>query len=423
MMMLAAYPSVLAVFRDDLQRYLRIDAARFGLLFSLGPLAGVACVVLGGAMVRRLGTARLIRWCLLGTAAGMGLVAAAGPRYVPVLIGCVICGALSGALALAVNVYLTRLFPRDRRRILALNLAVSCGGGILFPLAAEALLTASHRGSAGGFGAALRLPMLIIAVILAAGAIAFRMGARTQPRHTVVTPRISRIRPSIFLPLPVVWLGVLLAIHGTVDTAIYTWMPKFLAGPSFAPPLAAPGIVLALYAVAYLVSRIAVAFAPEAWGRRRLMVVPGLLGGGVFLAGILSRSAMLTAAGYVLGGLCWSAEYPALLAAVSQRAKAQFGQAMAAITVLSAPLQFGAVYAVGWYADHHGKAAIGQPIALLACGFLVVGIGGALWLIFWDAHPARAGRRRGGDEAAASIVLIPGAEDGARNTTDETDRC
>jgi MFS family permease len=370
--------AVLPVFRDDLQHYLNINAERFGLLFSVGPIAGIACVLAGGALVRRLGPLRMIRWCLVGTAAGMAIVAAAGQRYALVLLGCTLCGALSGTLFLAVNVLLTRLFPRDRRRALALNLAVTCGGGIVFPIAAEGLLALARRGGQNAFGSVLRLPLLAVALLLTAGACFFRPQAPPRPAHAT-----RRRKQTFSLPPPVIWLAVLLAIHASVDTAVSTWMPKFLAGPSFAAPLAAPGIVLALFSLAYLVARSTLAMIPETWGHRRLMVLPGILGGGIFLAGLLSRNATLTATAYVVAGLCWSNEYPAMLAAASRTARLQFGQALAVVSVLSGLLNSAMLYGVGQVAGLRGESLMWQTMATLACGFIAVGLGGALWLILW----------------------------------------
>jgi len=74
---------------------------------------------------------------------------------------------------------------------------------------------------------------------------------------------------------------------------------------------------------------------PEHVGRRAFLVLPGLLGGSALLAGLLSRSQVGTAVGYVLGGACWSFEYPVLVTLVSTYAPHRFGRILALVEVVS----------------------------------------------------------------------------------------
>lgn len=376
---LAGYLNVLSIFRGELQRYLGIDDPRFGLLFGLGPLVGVATVLAGGAWVNRLGAVRLIRLSLIGTAAGMALVAMAGARYGLVLAGCVVSSALAGPLNLATNVYLTKLFPRHRRRILAFTMAIVCGGGIVLPLAAEGLLGLPRQFAGVSFQDVLRWPALAVAAVLLAASFAYRSKRPIKP------PRAGAGLSwrQFLLPLPVAWLVVLLAIHSAADTALYTWMSKFLAGASFNAHPVAPGIVLAGFSLAYLVSRSILASMPEARGHRVLMALPGLLGGSVLIAGILCRDFYLTAGGYVLGAFCWSAEFPTFMGMVARAGKQQFGAALAVFQVLTGPLMSAMLYGAGTAAGVLGEQNMWQVMAVMAGGFLVVGAGGAAWLALW----------------------------------------
>ncbi len=381
----AGYLNVLSIFRGDLQQYLGIDDPRFGLLFSLGPLAGVAAVLASGAMVNRLGCVRLIRVTLMGIAAGMALVAAAGPRYILVLAGCVICSAMWGPLNLGINVYLTKLFPRQRRRILAFNMAIMCGGGIIMPLAAEGLLSLPRRFAGVSFADVLHWPALAAGAAVLAASFAYRSKQPIKPRRRGAGLSWRQF----LLPMPVAWLVVLLAIHSAADTAIYTWMSKFLAGSSFGVHPIAPGMVLAAYSLAYLVSRSILTSLPEAWGRRVLMVLPGLAGGGVLVAGILSRNFYLAAGGYVVGALCWSAEFPTMMGMVARAGKQQFGAALAVFQVLTGPLMSAMLYGAGRWAGVVGEQNMWQIMAAMTGGFIIVGTGGAVWLALWGGRKGR----------------------------------
>ena len=396
---LTQYVNVLPIFRDRLQSYLAVSGGHMALIFGIGPLAGALAVLAAGPMLNRVGPVRMIRLALLGQAAGMILVAACGGRWLPVLLGAAVCGLFAGPLAIAMSAYLTGLFPRDRRKILSLGLAVVGIGGITVPLAAELLLKLSAGAAGPSFGLALRGPFLALGTVLALASLGYRS------RRAAAGRRVGPSRPwtgrQFLLPLPALWLVGLMALHGGADNAIYTWMPRFLDSGGFASHPLVPGLVLAAMALAYLVSRSLLAFVPEAWGRRALLVLPGLLGGGAFLAGVLSRSFWLTAGGYVLGAFLWSAEYPTMLGTLAGCGKRHFGPALALAQVLTglltSALVFGAGRSIGWLGDGNSWPVM----AVLAGGFLLVGSGGGLWL-------ARRGRGGGREQDG----LVEQARDG-----------
>jgi len=172
----------------------------------------------------------------------------------------------------------------------------------------------------------------------------------------------------------------LMALHGAVDTSIFYWMPRFLGSAVFAATLVAPGLVMSGFSLSYLVSRSLLTLVPEHRGRRSLLVLPGLLGGGVLLAGILSRDYALAAGGYVLGAFLWSVEYPAMLGAVADQDKHRFAGAMALTQVLCGPLTSVLTYGIGVGAARLGEAALWQPMAAVAAGFLVIGLSGGGWV-------------------------------------------
>jgi len=379
---LTASVGILPVFRDRLQGYLGIDDRGFGLLFGLGPLVGVAGVVAAGVLLRRVGPVAMIRWALQGTAAGMLLLAAGGRQWLVALAGCVLCALWAGPLTIAASAYLTRLFPRDQRRILAFSLAVGGAAGIVFPLAAEGLLWLADRGP--GFGPVFHFPFLLLAGVLAGASFAYR-GRRPAAPWRAAPAWSWRL---LLVPLPVAWLAVLIALHGAADTALFTWMPRFLGSSAFPARLFAPGLVLSAFSLAYLVARALLAALPDAWGRRALLVLPGLAGGSVLLLGILSRSYLLTAAGYVLGAFLWSAEFPAMLGTIARRNREHFGLANALSQVLGGPLLFVFVNGAGLATYRLGEPRMWLVMLALAGGFVLVGLGGAWWLARFGASLA-----------------------------------
>lgn len=375
---LAGYLNILPIFRGQLQRYLNIDDPQFGLLFGLGPLAATS-VIFAGALIGRLGAIRLIRFSLIGIAFGMLIVSAFGNRYAFVLTGCVMSSLFIASLYLANQVYLVRLFPRHRRRILAISMAIIYCGGIVLPLLAEGLLALPGRYEGIVFGHILRLPTLGIAAILLVVSFFYRSKAPIRRQRTVSRDGLRRF----LLPLPVAWLLVLLAMHGSVDTAINIWMPKYLAGQSFISHPVVPGLVLSAFSMAYFVSRGILALLPEALGKRALMVLPGLVGGGVFLFGVLSRNFWLSAGGYVFGAFCWSVEYPTMMGILAGCSKEKFGTTLAALQVLTGTLMPSLLYGVGLASGAMGEENLWLVMSVLACGFIFIGAGGGLWIMLW----------------------------------------
>jgi len=100
----------------------------------------------------------------------------------------------------------------------------------------------------------------------------------------------------------------------------------------------------------------ALALIPEERARRAFLVLPELLGGSVLIAGLLSRSYVLSAGGYVLGAFLWSAEYPTMLSVIAEEEPRRFGAATALSAVISAGARFLLVYATGWPVEQVGEA-------------------------------------------------------------------
>ena len=397
LMVMTAYVAVLPVFGSHLQNYLGIGDATFGLIFSLGALAGIGLALIGGPLVDRLGAVRMIRYGLRGVAAGMILLALPGAHWQVIMAGCTVCSIASGSLVIAVYRYLVQLFPRDRRRVLALTLAICSGGGILLPLIAEGLLLLSRNVQGLSFATVLHGPFAVIAVVVLAASTSFRGGKRRAIGESKNTKPLVNWH-SLILPLPIAWLVFMLGLHGAADTTLMVWMPRFLGSATLTDHPLVPGVVISAYSLSYLVARSLLALLPEDWGRRRLLVLPGLLGGGVLIAGILFHNFWLAAGGYVLGAFLWSSEYPAIQGVIAERDRRHFGAALALVGVPGGILGFALIHGTGLLAAAVGERNLDLAILLPALCFPLVGLAGALWVgLFYRARlikssPGPAGR-------------------------------
>jgi MFS family permease len=175
----------------------------------------------------------------------------------------------------------------------------------------------------------------------------------------------------------------LMVLHGTVDSILHLWMARFLGSGAFAARPIGPGYVISGYAVAYVVSRTVLGMIPEDFGRRVFMVIPGLLGGGVMILGILSHNYLLTAGGYVLGAFLWSAEYPAMLSLLAHEQPDRFGAVLSLHQLLCAGAVFLGLNGMGYLVSGLGEASMWKAMLIPACGFPIVGLGAGVWLLLY----------------------------------------
>jgi len=372
----APYTRVLVVFRDHLQAYLGIGFKAYGLLQSSGFIPGAIGALAAGVLVHRTAPRLVVRLSLLGVGLGLALGAWPGPSALRVAGTLVVVTAFAQALAVSVQAYAVDLFPHNRRRVLSATLVAAGGAGIVYALWAELLLAWQGSDPAVSFGAILHWPFAVMAVVMAASSFLYRpakgLGTRRVPQadeHGSAGGRKD------------VWpLVGLLALHGTVDMAAFVWMPRVLASPSFATPTVLPGVVMGGFSLAYVTSRGLLAVLPERAGRRALLILPGLCGGGIFLSGMLSRDYTLTAAGYVVGAFCWSAEWPSFAAELSRRAGNRFALCLSIAITTSSLGAFALSYVMGALGDSLPDDQLWRILLLPAMGFPLVGLGGAIWL-------------------------------------------
>ncbi len=382
MAVVAGYKGVLPVFRSYLLDYLGIGDRRFGFLFSIYSMTGLCSVLFGGQLIDRYGPRRVIHICMAGVGAAMLMIAAAGPSFALFALAFAVGGLFASPLFIAISAYLTKLFPRHQRRIISLNLASTSIGGMMFPALAEGLLRLT-RGSEGiAFRHVLHMPFLLTGTCMIAVAFVYRTRKEIRPAASggsVFTPR--RWHWCDLLLPPRLWImALLISLHGLADTTLYLWMSRFLESTSFERMGLAPGFVLTGYSFSYLLARGTLAILPERFGQKAFLVFPGLIGGCLLVAMICTRSYPLMALGYVLGGFCWSTEYPAMVSTLMRYGKKRFGAAMAFSGLLVGIMMFLGMNAMGFFVEWAGEGRMWMAMLVPAGLFCVIGLGGSLWL-------------------------------------------
>lgn len=377
--------NVLPVFRDSLQTYFGIGEARFGLLLSIGLVPGALAGIAGGVLADRWGPRAVLRWGLLGSGLAMCL-AAVGTRYGLMVAAVVLLSVSICPAYIALQPYLVNLFPGQRRRVLSLSLVWISVMGILYALCAEHLLELHQQREGMDFAQVLHVPFALLAAPMLLGALLYRRRKRLGPHR----PEADKRRPLLRLSFrPGTWMLIAMGVlHMTADCAAFNWLPRVLDSASFARQVFKPGHVLAAYGAAYVLSRALLAVLPERVGRRLMLVAPGMLGGAAFLVGVFSRSQALTSAGYVLGAFLWSAEYPAIMATIVERDRANFGSALAVMTLISSAAGTVLTYCMGLMGNAVGESRLWMILPLPACLFPLVGVCGLLWLLKHGATDA-----------------------------------
>ena len=370
---LGGYLAVVPVFRQYLLEYLGIGDREFGLMFGLAAAAALVPALFAGWLADSWGARRVVRWSLVGCAVSLGLLAISGAWWI-VMAGALALNRLfSVPLDLAANTFLVHLYPNRTRRIVSLNLAVRSASEMVVTTLCECWLKLVQALPAVSFAVVLHVPFAALAAVFAAGSFLYR-GSENLPRlrWSWRSLRLSRRSGA---------LVALMALHGAADGTLFTWMPRYLGGPSFTETgFLKPGMVLSAFSLAYLVSRLGLAGVPEGSGRRLLMVAPGLVGGTLAIAGFLSGRYNWAALGYVVGGLCWSLEYPMMVSVMAEVERERFGSALAVASLATAALGALAVSLAGQAVALLGPERMTGVMVALAGGFPIVGAGGALWL-------------------------------------------
>ena len=367
--------AIILIFREHLLAYFHIDIGQFGAFNGISQWASIVPLLAAGWLALRLGASRLFTVGLLGAGAGLLLLAGSGSHVGLFVGGLAFAGMAMVLMEVGGTTTLIGLFPESRRRILTLSMVSRSVTEMVVPLLAEGLLKLSAVTPVVTFAAILHAPFAVVAGAFLLGSLIF---ARQASQRSTAPWRWR----DLLVSRRSVGLLLLIMLHSIADATFFTFMPLFLTSRAFAVQLEwlPPGYVISAFSVAYIVSRLLLARMPEGWGRRSLLVLPGMLGGCVLIAALLTRNYLLTACGYVLGGFLWSVEYPTLLGRIADEEHERFGTAMALISAVSIGGTALSVTCCGAWMQALGPGMMWLPMLVVACGFPCVGLGGLAWL-------------------------------------------
>ena len=413
----ALYLQVMPTFGEALEKYFAINHKQYGLLFSVPLIPMAIAVIVAGLIMDRRGARVILCWGLVGCAVGMALIGV-GKDWRVMTVALVVASCFQQAMVPAVQVYLARLFPSRCRRMISLYMAMSAMVHVVAPLMAGGFIWAAETYDSVSFGHVLHLPFVAVAVLLLAGSTLYtRRNARTgdglsagpEPDDQAGAPggegHPPQEQPIVSRPLlntSTVLLLLMLLVHSMCDWGSYSWMALVLDKTSPAPgtlirPEALlsvkglsycvnwfashPRLVLVGYGVVYVISRSLLAAMPERFGRRTMMLLPGLLGGGAFLTGLLCRSHTAMVIGYILGAALWSVEFPVIIAILAERYASSFGRLIAINHLALGAASFVVVNTMGWLGEALGDERLWMILLIPAIGFPFVSLFGFLWLL------------------------------------------
>ncbi len=363
---------VIAVFLDGIQAHFGLDYAQLGLFLTLGTAGSLASLTLIGPLSQTLGLRRLLLISFGGVALAF-LVLGLGRSLMLFCAGLLLLGIFRTSMSTCVPAYLVRIYPELKRRMLSVSLVSGSIPGIAYPLLAQYLLT-TVTADRHDFAWVLHVPFLTCGVIVLLMPLSLR-GVLPKTPVPADGKGTGRISWRAFTRPRALGLFLLLAVHASADGSLCSWYPKFMHAQQLPLPLS-PGVVLSLMSVAYMLSRLGLAFLPEKYLQRLLLVVPGPLGAGLVLIGIWSGDPLLICVCYPLGAFFWSLEYPPLLSEMADRAGDHFASWLAAGFLMCALFQAAAVNLIAQIGQTTGDLRLGVSAAVL--GFALFGLGSYL---------------------------------------------
>ena len=369
--MVSAYTiTALPVFAPRAQEHFGLGEAGLGLLLSCAGIGSLLALPLAGPGTALLGARRFLQACLLAAGAGM-ILCGVGRSVWLFEVGLAVAGGAGTVVAVALPAWLMLLYPALRRRMVTLTLLILVAPGMLFPLLAQWLLAASTEGGPLSFAAVLHLPFVLLGAALAAGQLVLGLGAKQADVQQPATGVREPFRARDLLSLPALLVIACATLHAGADNSLYQWMPKFLESRFDQLPIA-PGVVMSLYAAAYVLSRGTLAALPEGVGQRLMLVAVGPVGGGMLIAVIWLGGPLAVGLVYPLAGLLVALEYPALISDIRASSTTHFSTVYAAALWGSSLMTVVAINAIGQIGERTGDLRVGLTVA--ACGFVAFGL-------------------------------------------------
>lgn len=346
----------------DLALDLRLSTGALGAALSVGALASIPVMLVGGRLADRFGPARLVAAAALGLAAALVGVAFA-PTYPALLALLILFTGSSGLYDVAINTLAVHHGRAARREVLPAFHAGFSGFAALGALLAGLLLAG---------GVPFRLVYLPLAVAVAAVAL---LVWRTVPLARPAGPANAApadadpAARSVYRHPTVLLLAALALMAFFGEGAVENWSTLYLREHLHVPAaVGAAGV--AVFHAAMLLGRLGAARLLPAVGRRTWLLLAGALGAVGTALATGSALAVPAVAGLLLVGLALAAVAPVAFSLAGDAAPRQVGAATSVITT------------IGYFGFLVGPSVIGgvAQFSSLRTALMLVGVASAVIL-------------------------------------------
>ncbi len=359
--------SVFPVLALRMDSYFSITAASLGFLLSASSLGRILVNLTAGPALDIIGPRKMLSIGFAGYII-VFIFAALAKSFIPFLFSVIAIGIFGAVINLSAPLYILTLYPHWQRKSFSLNMVSGMLPGLFFPVLIEYFMNRYPE----NFSMILHLPFAILSGLSVFIFLLFHYRApgrklrQTAPQDFKEEIITSLNKYRYLLTRKDFWIcPVLIFLHGGADSMLHNWMPTYLKKTFSVLPLGT-GTVLMLFAAGYLLSRILLIFLPDHKWRRFFIIFPGITGGTILLAGLLTKNALIISLSYPIGGFFWSFEAPALLSESYRRFPETFGTAQALIMLVAAVAGIFTINITGILAD------MGVPLHLLVCAASVL---------------------------------------------------
>lgn len=329
------------------------DGALGVLLLCIG-IGSIASMPATGALTDRFGCRNVVTWSSVLLCVSLPLAAEASSE-VALAMALLLLGASIGALDVAMNIQAVIVEKASGRSLMSGFHGLYSVGGIAGAGGVSALL------ASGGSPIGATLTVVGLAVALMAMAYRHLLASGSEERG-----------PAFVIPHgPVIFIGILCFIVFLAEGAMLDWSALFLTSLQGVSP-ANGGIGYAGFAVAMTLGRLTGDRIVDSLGRRRVMLLGGMLAAAGFLTAVVSQTWIVSLLGFVTIGIGCSNIVPVLFTAAGRQTLMPANRAVAAIStlgyagILTGPAGIGFVSQV---------AGLRTAFAMVAIALVFVAIG------------------------------------------------
>lgn len=363
------------VFAGWLEGYFGIQKTALGLLFTVGSVGGAVAGLVAGWVADRYGrrlTLAASLGCMTLGYAGCGVATS----YLPFMAASLLAGLGAGGFAVVGAAALCAAYPTQTRRVMGQFQLAAAAGFCAGPVLLNVLLEAARARATDGWAPSFHLPFVVVGAALAVAALVVGRGGRRAESDGSGAETGDVLQPLSPWPrLATAAVLLLAALHAGEATMSY-WFVRYCEA-RFSPAVFPPAWGLSIYGAAFVVGRIILSTRAEGVGQFRWLIVPGLVGGTLYLGVILAPGQLAATVALALAGVLISMEYPTLMG-LAARVWPEHSATMlgaAGLTNLGATVLYSTL--VGAMLDR--GVALQTAMLLPGVSILSFGVTAALW--------------------------------------------